>query len=170
MLAHATTTPREYRLTTHLFRAADLAQLPESISTHQFNAQAIRHVRTLTHLAGLSRIGLHVVRLKSGNESTEPHTHDNDEEFLIVLAGRGKAEIGESTYDIEAGDIMAFPRGSPAHSLSNPFDDDLVYVMGGERNKNDVVHYPRLKRSMVKTAGRRYWSNWTNQHELPEKF
>ena len=145
-------------------------QLTETTSTHQFNSNAVRHVKTLTHLAGLSRLGLHVVRLTQGNESTEHHSHDNDEEFLIVLEGRGKAKIGDDAFDIGPGDIMAFPCGSPAHSMSNPYASDLVYVMGGERNKNDVVHYPRLRRSMVKTADRRYWSDWDDQHELPPKF
>ena len=155
---------------TNLFKANAISELPEFQSTHQFNAQAIRNVRTLTELAGLERIGLHVVRLTKGHKSTEHHRHDNDEEFLIVLAGRGMAHIGDETHEIEAGDIMAFSCDSPAHSLSNPYDEDLVYVMGGERNANDVVHYPRIKRSMVKSADRRFWSDWDNQHDLPKKF
>ncbi len=65
---------------------------------------------------------------------------------------------------------MAFPCGSPPHKLHNPNVEDLVYLMGGERNTSDVVHYPRLQRSMVKTAGQRYWSDWSHQHELPKKF
>ena len=156
-------------MATYLFRARDRADLPEQASTHQFNEGATRYVRTLSDLAGLERIGLHCVRLTTGNESTEHHTHDADEEFLVILAGRGKAQIGDDIFDIEAGDIMAFPAGSPAHSLHNPFSEDLVYVMGGERNSNDVVHYPRIKRSMVKTAGKRYWSHWHDQNDLPPK-
>jgi len=157
-------------MTTHLFRAADRATLPEVSSTHQFNANAIRHVRTITQQAGLKRTGLHIVRLTTGHESTEHHSHTNDEEFLVVLSGHGIANIGNESFDIGPGDLMAFPAGSPAHSMSNPFDEDLVYVMGGERNSNDVVHYPRLERSMVKTNDNRYWSNWSDQHDLPPKF
>lgn len=155
---------------THLFRATDIAALEETASTHQFNDNAVRHVKTLTALAGLTRIGLHIVRLEQGKESTEHHSHDNDEEFLIVLAGRGQATIGDEVSDIEAGDVMAFPCGSPAHSLSNPYAEDLVYIMGGEKNANDVVHYPRQRRSMVKSAGKRYWTNWADQNDLPPKF
>ena len=157
-------------MTTQLFRAADIAALPERASTHQFNTNAVRHVRTLTQLAGLERTGLHVVRLTTGHESTEHHSHTHDEEFLLVLSGRGKAQIGDESFDIEAGDLMAFAANSPAHSMSNPHKEDLVYLMGGERNSNDVVHYPRLKRSMVKAGGDRYWSSWDDQHALPPKF
>lgn len=87
-----------------------------------------------------------------------------------MLSGRGKAQIGDESFDIEAGDLMAFAANSPAHSMSNPHKEDLVYLMGGERNSNDVVHYPRLKRSMVKAGGDRYWSSWDDQHALPPKF
>lgn len=154
----------------YLFTATDQAQLPESTSEHQFNEAAVRKVKTLTQLAGLSRIGLHVVRLETGNDSTELHSHDNDEEFLVILEGDGIATIGEETFSVGTGDIMAFPCGSPPHKLHNPNTEDLVYVMGGEKNSNDVVHYPRLKRSMVKSAGKRYWSDWENQNDLPKKF
>ena len=116
-------------MTTHLFRLADHTELPEVSSTHQFNENAVRHVRTLTQLAGLERTGLHIARLTKGCESTEHHTHTHDEEFLVVLSGRGKAVIGDECFDIQAGDLMAFPAGSPAHSMSNPFDDDLVYAI-----------------------------------------
>ena len=154
----------------YLFTTADQAQLPESTSVHQFNENAVRGVKTLTQLAGLSRIGLHVARLETGHDSTESHSHDNDEEFLVILEGNGIATIGDESFSVSAGDIMAFPCGSPPHKLHNPNVEDLVYVMGGEKNANDVVHYPRLKRSMVKSAGKRYWSDWDNQNDLPKKF
>ena len=156
-------------MTRYLFKADERQHIPEFVSTHQFNEQAVRHTRTLTALAGLSRIGLHIVRLETGAHSTELHSHDNDEEFLVILEGRGEATIGEDTFAVSTGDIMAFPCGSPAHDLFNPHAEDLVYLMGGERNSSDVVHYPRLKRSMVKTAGKRYWTHWTEQQELPPK-
>jgi len=154
----------------HLFTVADQAKLPESTSVHQFNDNAIRKVRTLTQLAGLNRIGLNVVRLETGRDSTELHSHDNDEEFLVILQGSGVATIGEETFAVSVGDIRAFPCGSPPHKLHNPNAEDLLYVMGGEKNTNDVVHYPRLQRSMVKSAGKRYWSSWNNHNSLPTKF
>ena len=154
----------------YLFKAADQAAIPETKSVHQFNNQAVRHVRALTDLAGLSRIGMHVVRLETGCDSTELHSHDNDEEFLVILQGNGVATIGTDTVEVTGGDIMAFPCGSPPHKLHNPNSEDLIYLMGGEKNANDVVHYPRLQRSMVKSADKRYWSDWNDQHELPKKF
>ena len=45
---------------------------------------------------GMRDIGVHLVRINPGDESTEYHTHYCDEEFVYVLAGRGITEIGGS--------------------------------------------------------------------------
>jgi len=149
-----------------LLRAADIDAIEPFESRHQFNDNAVRSTRTLGTLVGLERIGVHLVRLAPGRESTQFHYHDADEEFLYVLAGRGVAEIGDRTYEVGPGDFMGFPAPSEGHSLKNPFDEDLVYLMVGERNANDVVHYPRIRRSMLKGPGGRRWVDWNDLHAL----
>lgn len=154
---------------THLLRAADIQQIPEQRVQHQFNENAIRHTRTLTSATGMQRIGIHQVRLAPGCDSTTHHSHDADEEFIYVLSGQGQARIGAETFPIGAGDFMGFPAPSPAHSMTNTGTEDLVYLMGGERNASDTVHYPELRRSMLKSHGRRAWFNWQDLHELPPR-
>jgi len=150
-----------------LLGAADIEALEEVRHRHQFNDNGIRLTRNLGDNAGLTRMGVHLVRLAPGRESTQHHYHDADEEFIYILSGRGVAHIGEDRYDVGPGDFMGFPAPSPAHSLENPYAQDLVYLMGGERNAVDVVHYPRIERSMIKTHGRRRWVDWPDMHELP---
>ena len=145
--------------------AATITAMPERAHVHQFNDKALRLTRTLSDAVGLQRIGIHLVRLASGMESTQFHYHDSDEEFIYILAGRAVADIGESSFEVQAGDFMGFPAPSPAHLLRNPFTEDLVYLMGGERNAADVVHYPRIKRSMIKSHGTRHWADWADLHE-----
>jgi uncharacterized cupin superfamily protein len=149
-----------------LLCAADIEAIEPQARRHQFNDNAVRSTRTLGTLVGLERIGVHLVRLVPGRESTQFHYHDADEEFLYVLAGRGIAEIGDHTYEVGPGDFMGFPAPSEGHSLRNPFDEDLVYLMVGERNANDVVHYPRIRRSMLKGPGGRRWVDWNDLHDL----
>ncbi len=150
----------------HLLRAAEIEALAERSHRHQFNDNAVRLTRTLGEPTGLERIGVHLVRLEPGRDSTQHHYHDADEEFLFVLAGRGVAHIGDDRFEVGPGDFMGFPAPSPAHSLSNPYDQDLVYLMGGERNPVDAVHYPRIARTMLKTYGRRRWVDWDDLHDL----
>ena len=151
----------------HLVRSGDPSAAPERRHQHQFNDNAVRITRTLGVPTGLERIGVHLVRLPAGRDSTEHHYHDADEEFLYVISGRGIARIGDDVLEVGPGDFMGFPAPSPAHSLHNPYDEDLVYLMGGERNAVDAVHYPRLRRTMLKAYGRRSWVEWDDLNELP---
>ncbi len=153
----------------YLLSAARIAALQETESRHQFNANAIRHSRALSDATGMRRLGVHLVRLERGRDSTQHHYHDNDEEFLYILSGRGEARIGDEIVPVQAGDFMGFPCGSAPHSLHNPYDEDLVYLMGGERNGNDVVHYPDIRKSLFKTAGQRLSANWEDLQTHPPK-
>jgi len=150
----------------HLLRAATIDAMAEQRHQHQFNDRAVRLTRTLGEPAGLERIGVHLVRLTSGHDSTQHHFHDADEEFLYVLSGRGIARIGDAEFEVGPGDFMGFPAPSPAHSLHNPFDEDLVYLMGGERNAVDAVHYPLIRRTMTKAHGKRQWVDWDDLHDV----
>ena len=149
-----------------LLKAEDIDAMVPQRRQHQFNENAVRLTRTLSSAVGMERIGIHLVRLAPGRDSTEFHYHDADEEFLFVLEGRGIAEIGDEQLEVGPGDFMGFTAPSKPHAMRNPFDEDLVYLMGGERNASDVVHYPRIKRSMMKSAGRRAWVDWDDLHDL----
>jgi len=143
-----------------LLRAEDIEELPEIINVHQFNDKAVRHSRSLGDLVGMSSIGVHFVRVEPGDQSTQFHSHSNDEEFLYILSGKGLAEIGETTHEISAGDFMGFTSGSLPHNLINNSDDDLVYLMSGSRNAVDVCDYPRLKRRMYRINGHKEYADW----------
>jgi uncharacterized cupin superfamily protein len=149
----------------HLLSAAEIAALPELRRQHPLNTNGVRMTRTLGVPAGLTRIGLHLVRLEPGRESTQHHFHDADEEFIYILSGHGVACIGEERFDVGPGDFMGFPAPSPAHSLENPYDQDLIYLMGGERNPVDLVHYPRIGRTLIKSHGTRRWVDGADLHE-----
>lgn len=140
----------------HFYWSADrISKLPERAHVHQFNANAIRHTRSIGDLAGLSDMGIHLVRVEPGRDSTEHHFHGQDEEFLFVLSGRGEAAIGDTVVLIGPGDFLAFPKGSPAHSTHVPAEaeEDLVYLMGGTRSPIDVCTYPRARLRMYRIDG-----------------
>lgn len=149
-----------------LQRAADIARRPEVRHQHQFNDNAIRMTRTLSTLAGLTRLGVHLVRLESGRDSTQFHFHDATEEFVYILSGRGVAQIGDESHDVGAGDFMGFTAPSAPHGMHNPYREDLVYLVAGEHKSNDVVHYPKIRRTMIKAEGERLWADWDHLHEL----
>lgn len=146
--------------------AKQIDAMAERAHQHQFNENAIRMTRTLGIPAGLAQVGVHLVRLEPGIDSTQFHYHDADEEFLLILSGTGRALIGEETFDVGPGDFMGFPAPSPGHSLHNKSQHDLVYLVGGESNPSDVVHYPWIRRTLIKSHGRRSWVDWSDLHDL----
>jgi uncharacterized cupin superfamily protein len=139
---------------TYLIRAAAIGDLPSMLFRHPLNPRSEVHLRTVSGPAGLERIGIHVGRVPPGKESFCYHYHHFQEEFVYIIAGRGMAEIGDEQFEVGPGDFMAFPAPSPAHHLRNPFDADLVYLMGGERGAYEIGEFPRLrKRAIFDRAG-----------------
>ena len=150
----------------HYRSAAEIAELEERRHVHQFNDNAVRMTRTLSEDAGLQRIGAHLVRIEPGRDTTTHHWHDADEEFIYILSGRAMARIGDEEFEVGAGDFMGFPAPSPAHSMRNPFDEDLLYLVAGERQALDVVHYPDLKRTMIKYPDRKRYTQWDDLKDV----
>ncbi len=140
-----------------LLSAADIEAMPEEARQHQFNENAVRHTRSLGDATGLDTIGLHLVRVETGYDSTQYHFHHHDEEFLYILSGRGIAEIGEEQHEVGPGDFMGFTRNSLPHNLHNPFNEDLVYLMGGNRNDFDICDYPKIARRMYRSHGNKQY-------------
>ncbi len=67
----------------HLIRSAEIDALPERHHVHQFNERAVRMTRTLGAALGLERIGLHLIRLPPGQDSTQLHSHSDHAAGLI---------------------------------------------------------------------------------------
>ncbi|HET7503866.1 MAG TPA: cupin domain-containing protein [Kofleriaceae bacterium] len=132
-----------------IVRAADLdrAEIP---FVQRLNPRSRFSEVWLTKLAGLQRIGLSRARIPPGGESFAYHAHQAEEEWIFIVSGRARARIDGQTYDLVAGDFAAFPTPQAPHLLGNPFDEDCVYLMGGERGLvTDVLAYPDLGKSYV---------------------
>lgn len=140
-----------------LLKAADIRAMPEEARVHPLDASVVRYNRSLGDATGLRSLGVHLVRLKPGGTSTVFHYHLHDEEWIYILSGRGEAEIGDDRYAVGPGDFMGFVAGSEPHLLRNPHEEDLVYLVGGNRLPFDVCDYPRIGK-------RRYRVNGMNEY------
>jgi uncharacterized cupin superfamily protein len=136
-----------------LLTAASIRRMKEQKFVHFLNPGAIRYTRSLGDACGLETIGIHLVRLKQGDDSTEYHFHHQDEEWVYILSGRGVAEIGDKKFKIGAGDFMGFTAPSAPHAMRNPYKVDLVYLVGGNRCLLDVCDYPRIGKRRYRMNG-----------------
>ena len=132
-----------------LQRAAEIDGMAEGGFQHPLNPRSEIHLRSLSEAAGMKRVGVHIGRIPPGKESFAYHSHHFEEEFLYILTGRGMADIDGKEVEVGPGDFLGFPAPSVAHHLRNPFDADLVYLMGGERHGFEVGEFPRLRKRAV---------------------
>jgi quercetin 2,3-dioxygenase len=135
-----------------LLRASERG--PHESFRHPYNPASEIHGWTLSRAAGLARIGVNLIWLPPGRESAAYHVHHREEEWLLVLAGRGTAEVDDAEHEVGPGDFLGFPPGV-AHHLRNSGDSDLHVLVGGEAIPDvEVADFPRLRRRMVRTGDR----------------
>ncbi len=127
----------------------------EGTYTQRLNPNSLFSGAGLSRLAGMKRAHISIARLAPGKDSFAYHAHRLEEEWIYVLAGRGIAEIDGEQYEVGPGDFMGFATPSVAHLLKNPFDVELVYLMGGEDLPLDVIDYPKLGKRYLLMPGER---------------
>jgi uncharacterized cupin superfamily protein len=132
-----------------LVRSEEAAEQASRFS-HPWNSNSELYGTRLSSLVGLSRLGVSRVRVPPGKESFVYHSHYREEEWIYVLSGRGVAEIDGEKFEVTVGDFIGFAAPQVAHHLRNPYDEDLVYLMGGEALDVDIADFPRLGKRMVR--------------------
>jgi uncharacterized cupin superfamily protein len=135
----------------YLLRAADIAALSQTFS-HPWNPNSELTGYQMAKAAGLRRMGVNFARMAPGKESFVYHSHWQEEEWIYILEGRGVARIDDVDYEVGSGDFMAFPAPGVAHHLRNPFDRELIYLMGGETRELDIADFPDLGKRMFRHA------------------
>lgn len=131
-----------------LAESVDVDQEPAF--AHPLNPKSEVRGVSLSELAGMERIGVHIVSIAPGKEAFIYHTHTTKEEFIYILSGRGIAEIDEEEYEVGPGDFMGFLTPSVAHLLRNPFEEKLVYLLGGEQKDVEINDFPRIGKRIVR--------------------
>ena len=133
----------------YLLRATDISTRSQTFS-HPWNPRSELSGYQMGKATGLRRIGVNIARMPAGKESFVYHSHWSEEEWIYILSGRGVACIDGTDYEVGAGDFMAFPTPGVAHHLRNPFEEELVYLMGGENRDIDVADFPDLGKRMFR--------------------
>ena len=132
-----------------LLSAAEIAENQFSFS-HPLNPNSLITGTQLGKLTGLKRTGVNLAKIPPGKESFIYHSHHREEEWLYIISGKGIAEIDDEEFEVNAGDFMGFPTPSVAHHLLNPYEEDLIYLMGGENLDVEIADFPRLGKRMIR--------------------
>jgi uncharacterized cupin superfamily protein len=93
--------------------------------------------------AGTERLGISLYELPPGEGLAPYHYQHGNEEMLVVLSGSPHLRTPDGWRQVEAGEVVAFPRGPRgAHKLENRTDEPARYLMLSEMNAPDVMVYP----------------------------
>jgi len=113
---------------------------------------------------GLTRIGIHHVRLRPGQRTSYPHAESAEEEFVFVIQGRPDAWIDGHLHALEPGDSVAFPAGTGiCHTFLNNTAEEVRLLTIGEKPKDENrIRYPLHPAHEATRADR-----WINPPERP---
>jgi uncharacterized cupin superfamily protein len=106
----------------------------------------------LGRAAGSERLYVNIDHVPPGTYSSKYHSHSRQEEFFLILGGRGTLRLNRQEYPVFEGDFIAKPAGRDiAHTFFNSGDDTLVILDAGTAEREDTVFYPdegvRLEKS-----------------------
>ncbi len=104
----------------------------------------------MSTLVGLARVGVGLVRIPAGKESFVYRSHLRKEEWIYIVCGRSFTEIDAKEFEVAAGDFMGFSTSSVARHLGNLYDEDRVYLVGGENLDVEFSDFPRLGKRMLR--------------------
>lgn len=137
----------------YLLTAADIEALPGERKVHFLNDNAVRINKSLGDAVGLNHIGVHLIYVEPGRDTTEYHKHYYEEECVYVLQGKATALIEGDRYPIGVGDFLGLPRGEVAHNIVNDGEETLVCLVMGQRLEQDVGDYPDKGKRLYRNGG-----------------
>jgi len=93
---------------------------------------------------GARKLGYNVTAVPPGKRAFPAHNHHINEEMFLVLEGSGEIHIGESSYPIQKGDVIACPPGGKdtAHQIVNTGSAELRYLAVSTKLVPEIVEYP----------------------------
>lgn len=135
-----------------LLKAADIEQMPGERKVHFLNQNAVRINKSLGDAIGLNHIGVHLIYVEPGKETTEYHKHFYEEECVYGLSGKGALIIEGIAHQFEKGDFVGFPRNTAAHTIVNDSNETLICLVMGQRLQQDVSDYPNKGKRLYRNG------------------
>lgn len=137
----------------YLLTSEEIAAMEGLAKTHFLNENAKRINKSLGDATGLTGLGIHLIEVQPGHETTEFHVHHFEDEAVFVLSGTATAEIGEDNISVKAGDFIGYRKGGAAHTIRNTGNELFRCLVIGQRLSQDVADYPRLGKRIFRNEG-----------------
>lgn len=108
----------------------------------------------LSDTGGLTQFGAFTETLAPGARSSERHWHENEDEFLYMLAGEATVIEDDGPHVLAPGDAATWPAGvANGHHVVNRSAQPCTYLIVGTRAASDRVHYSDIDRLYTRENG-----------------
>src|SRR3954466_6517776 len=109
--------------------------------------------RRLGVATGARRLGIALIEIDPGKRSTPPHSHADEDEAFLVLAGSGlsyqpSGPDAVRAYAIVVDDLLWHPANGDAHTLIAG-DDGLTVLVVAEGSRTNITYLPRTGQSWL---------------------
>jgi uncharacterized cupin superfamily protein len=93
---------------------------------------------------GLTKLGIHHVRLLPGRRTSYPHAESEEEEFVYVIEGEPEVWLDGHLHKLKPGDAVGFPAVTGInHTVINNTEAEVRLLVVGERSRpENRVFYP----------------------------
>lgn len=92
---------------------------------------------------GSEKIYVNIDYIKPGAKSVKYHSHSKQEEFFLIISGKGILRIDGEEILISTGSVISKLAGKDiAHQFINNSQEILQILDVGTREKDDVITYP----------------------------
>jgi len=93
---------------------------------------------------GAQKLGYNLTVIPAGKCAFPRHNHHVNEEMFFILEGTGEVRIGDQTYPLRAGDVVACPPGGTetAHQILNTGTVELKFLAVSTMMSPEIADYP----------------------------
>ena len=134
----------------YIVRSKEIEAMKGLAKIHFLNENAKRTNKSLGDLVGLKNLGVHLIEVLPGHESTEYHVHQNEDECVYILSGNATVTIDRTDYEVSAGDFIGYPAGGLPHGMENTGSEVLRCLVIGQRLLEDVGDFPKLGKRLYR--------------------
>jgi uncharacterized cupin superfamily protein len=93
---------------------------------------------------GAQKLGYNLTLVPAGKRAFPRHAHHVNEEMFFIVEGSGELRVGDRTWPIRQGDVIANPPGGAetAHQIVNTGAVELKYLAVSTMQYPEIVDYP----------------------------
>lgn len=122
----------------------------DDVAAHRWEYGEVGATRRRLGIAcGAKRLGIALIEIDPGKRSTPPHSHADEDEAFLVLAGSGLSYQTSDpedvhTYAIGVDDLLWHPANGDAHTLIAG-DAGLTVLVVAEGSRTKITYLPRSR-------------------------